>query len=553
MPVRFANGIVRFYERRDPFYELTNFQPVQMTWKGYKVLFSESAFQLEKFRTTQPKLAAAIAGVERPREGFDIAHSFYEHERKDWHSVREQVMLEILRVKFANVHLRRLLLVTGDRTLIEHSPHDKVWGNGGDDSGKNKLGELLMRVRWEIVHNNGEPIPPELEFDPATGFARNGPFVFPSVEYLRAYMNINAAGLRLYHMLFPEPTAEEAAKEKKRKVDEAAKKGPAAAAAAAALASEPGHGMGSSPYAIAHSGYFLHRRPAFPQPIGGHFARAIHAAFARDAPQNEGAIVATLADSTPSKAFTANVLAALKALDWIAEHSAPVRCPNFRLPYYHGLGKTDETIMRSVFFFELGPHKPVASPVPQFSGGGGGFNNNNSNNFGGRNAPARRPNPRPFDGLDPTAERVLFKAAYDRASNATHIADYLRDNVFNLDACRATLKTYQATHPGITLLHLGSMEDQILCSIWFFGQRPPYDPALPKETVQLFERGFGHKGPVAERVTAEQLGGIQEIVTAARDRATKANLGYSYLIFVQKENERNKVPGCCAECCCLLA
>ena len=47
-------------------------------------------------------------------------------------------------------HLRKLLLETGDRKLIEHTSRDSYWGDGGDGSGQNKLGKLLMKLREEL-------------------------------------------------------------------------------------------------------------------------------------------------------------------------------------------------------------------------------------------------------------------------------------------------------------------------------------------------------------------------------------------------------------------
>lgn len=39
------------------------------------------------------------------------------------------------------------LLSTGTREIVEFSEKDAYWGNGGDGSGKNRLGVLLMEVR----------------------------------------------------------------------------------------------------------------------------------------------------------------------------------------------------------------------------------------------------------------------------------------------------------------------------------------------------------------------------------------------------------------------
>lgn len=46
--------------------------------------------------------------------------------------------------------LTRLLLATGDAKLVEHTEQDDYWGDGGDGSGKNMLGRILMEVREEL-------------------------------------------------------------------------------------------------------------------------------------------------------------------------------------------------------------------------------------------------------------------------------------------------------------------------------------------------------------------------------------------------------------------
>jgi hypothetical protein len=56
------------------------------------------------------------------------------------------------RLKFTqHPHLRALLLSTGDALLVEHTENDSCWGDGGDGSGKNRLGQILMRVRDELL------------------------------------------------------------------------------------------------------------------------------------------------------------------------------------------------------------------------------------------------------------------------------------------------------------------------------------------------------------------------------------------------------------------
>lgn len=75
--------------------------------------------------------------------------------RKDWDSVKEEVMLKALMVKFGpdNPELMQLLLGTGNRRIVEHSSRDPYWGDGKDGKGQNRLGYLLELVRTTIRAN----------------------------------------------------------------------------------------------------------------------------------------------------------------------------------------------------------------------------------------------------------------------------------------------------------------------------------------------------------------------------------------------------------------
>ena len=45
------------------------------------------------------------------------------------------------------------VLSTGDSKLVEHTENDDYWGDGGDGSGKNMLGRILMEVRTSLREN----------------------------------------------------------------------------------------------------------------------------------------------------------------------------------------------------------------------------------------------------------------------------------------------------------------------------------------------------------------------------------------------------------------
>lgn len=69
--------------------------------------------------------------------------------RSDWDQIRERVMLDLLRVKFAGP-LGARLLETFPAMLVEGNTwNDRYWGVC-DGEGQNRLGTLLMQVRGEL-------------------------------------------------------------------------------------------------------------------------------------------------------------------------------------------------------------------------------------------------------------------------------------------------------------------------------------------------------------------------------------------------------------------
>ena len=61
--------------------------------------------------------------------------------------MKDDLMFETLMLKFTqHEDLKLQLLETGGAELIEHTANDSYWADGGDGSGKNVLGKLLMKV-----------------------------------------------------------------------------------------------------------------------------------------------------------------------------------------------------------------------------------------------------------------------------------------------------------------------------------------------------------------------------------------------------------------------
>ena len=68
--------------------------------------------------------------------------------RKSWEAMKDNVMRDAVLQKFSqHSNLIELLLGTGSAKLVEHTENDSYWGDGGNGSGKNRLGLILMEVR----------------------------------------------------------------------------------------------------------------------------------------------------------------------------------------------------------------------------------------------------------------------------------------------------------------------------------------------------------------------------------------------------------------------
>jgi ribA/ribD-fused uncharacterized protein len=84
-------------------------------------------------------------------EAFKIAQANKYLQVEYWDEIKVPEMRGILRDK-ADQHeyVRRKLLATGDRELVENSWRDDFWGWGPNRDGQNMLGKLWMEIRAEL-------------------------------------------------------------------------------------------------------------------------------------------------------------------------------------------------------------------------------------------------------------------------------------------------------------------------------------------------------------------------------------------------------------------
>jgi len=140
---------ILFYRPREPYGEFSNFSPHPIKIRGKEWRTSEHYFQSQKFAGTEYE--ERIKQTRSPMIAARMGRSRAQPIRPDWDRVKDDIMREALQAKF-NQHpnLRSLLLSTGEAEIVEHTTKDGYWGDGGDGSGRNRLGKLLMELRKEL-------------------------------------------------------------------------------------------------------------------------------------------------------------------------------------------------------------------------------------------------------------------------------------------------------------------------------------------------------------------------------------------------------------------
>jgi ribA/ribD-fused uncharacterized protein len=140
---------IKFYRTSDAYGEFSNFAAFPIHLKGVEWPTTEHYFQAQKFAGTPHEEMVRLA--DSPMTAAKMGRERSRPLRPDWESVKDDIMREAVLAKFQqHASLRTLLLSTDDAEIIEHTRNDAYWGDGGDGSGGNMLGRILMEVRSRI-------------------------------------------------------------------------------------------------------------------------------------------------------------------------------------------------------------------------------------------------------------------------------------------------------------------------------------------------------------------------------------------------------------------
>jgi N-glycosidase YbiA len=141
--------IVNFYSVADEFGCFSNFSPHPIELDGKRWPTSEHYFQAQKFEDSTHR--EAIRKTKSPMIAARMGRDRKKPLRRDWESVKVSLMRKAVLAKFTqHEDILQTLLSTGDAKIVEHTENDSYWGDGGDGSGKNVLGQILMQVREEL-------------------------------------------------------------------------------------------------------------------------------------------------------------------------------------------------------------------------------------------------------------------------------------------------------------------------------------------------------------------------------------------------------------------
>ncbi|MDB5336218.1 MAG: hypothetical protein JWN70_1837 [Planctomycetaceae bacterium] len=141
--------VINFYSVSDDFGQFSNFAAFPIELGGEVWPTSEHYFQAQKFADAdyRQKIRQTISPMQAAKMGRDRKQTL----RTDWETVKDDIMRQTVLAKFTqHDELRTLLLSTGSAKIVEHTENDAYWGDGGDGTGQNMLGRILVDIREQL-------------------------------------------------------------------------------------------------------------------------------------------------------------------------------------------------------------------------------------------------------------------------------------------------------------------------------------------------------------------------------------------------------------------
>jgi ribA/ribD-fused uncharacterized protein len=201
---------ILFYETDKAYGCFSNFSRHEVAVDNVVWPTVEHFFQAAKF--TQQDDIDAVRNAATPFLAAQIGRQRNRSFRADWDGVRDTVMLQALQAKFEqHSELQDVLNSTTGTRLVEHTRNDRYWADGGDGTGRNRLGELLETVRAQIGRPHAAFCPPPWILNPAVEpsdiYWRMGEGEQQHTDASRFRHSFAQASQREYDLYFPVPEA----------------------------------------------------------------------------------------------------------------------------------------------------------------------------------------------------------------------------------------------------------------------------------------------------------------------------------------------------------
>jgi len=148
--------------------EFSNFYPCTfIDTNNIKYNCTEQYFMIKKAETFEPdnkELIQKILNETNPMQIKKYGRSIKNFDTKLWNTISYKIMYDALLYKFTqNDNLKKILIDTATKHLVEASPYDAKWGAGMNAkeikksnykySGTNLLGKALEEVRTNLINN----------------------------------------------------------------------------------------------------------------------------------------------------------------------------------------------------------------------------------------------------------------------------------------------------------------------------------------------------------------------------------------------------------------
>ncbi|MFN8354946.1 MAG: NADAR family protein [Spirosomataceae bacterium] len=150
-------NVITFAKTDGHFGALSNMAPgFNLFINEVNIQSSEILYQACRFPLF-PNIQEEIIRTQNPMNAKKISRQYIQYSRQDWDTVKFKIMKWCLEVKLIQNFdkFSNILLSTDDKTIVEYSKKDAVWGAILKDDkstliGKNALGRLLMELREKV-------------------------------------------------------------------------------------------------------------------------------------------------------------------------------------------------------------------------------------------------------------------------------------------------------------------------------------------------------------------------------------------------------------------